>query len=45
MSLDLVKPAQIALLEGPPQAERNRLDALDRTEANHAEALAGTTCL
>lgn len=45
MSLDLVKPAQIALLEGPPQAERERLDALQRTEANHAEALAGLACL
>jgi endonuclease/exonuclease/phosphatase family metal-dependent hydrolase len=45
MSLDLVKPAQIALLEGPPQAERDRLDGLERTEANHAEALAGLACL
>jgi len=45
MSLDLVKPAQIALLEGPPQAERDRLDGLARTEANHAEALAGLACL
>ncbi|WP_156384749.1 hypothetical protein [Devosia sp. Root413D1] len=45
MSLDLVKPAQIALLQGPPQAERDRLDALERTEANHAEALAGLACL
>lgn len=45
MSLDLVKPAQIALLAGPPQAERDRLDALERTEANHAEALAGLACL
>lgn len=45
MSLDLVKPAQIALLVGPPQAERDRLDALERTEINHAEALAGLSCL
>lgn len=45
MSLDLVKPAHIALLAGPPQAERDRLDALERTEANHAEALAGLACL
>ena len=45
MSLDLVKPAQIALLAGPPQAERDRLDALERTEANHLESLAGLACL
>ncbi len=45
MSVDLVKPARIALLEGPPQAERDRLDGLARTEANHAEALAGLACL
>lgn len=45
MSLDLVKPAQIALLNGPPQAERDRLDALERTEANHAAAMAGLECL
>lgn len=45
MSLDLVKPAQLALLNGPPQAERDRLDALERTEANHAAALAGLRCL
>ncbi|WP_439601814.1 endonuclease/exonuclease/phosphatase family protein [Devosia sp.] len=45
MPLDLVKPAQIALLEGPPQGERDRLDGLARTETNHAEALAGLACL
>lgn len=45
MSFDLVKPAQIALLTGPPQAERDRLAALERTEANHAEALAALDCL
>lgn len=45
MSIDLVKPAQIALLAGPPQDERDRLAALERIEANHAEALAGLSCL
>jgi endonuclease/exonuclease/phosphatase family metal-dependent hydrolase len=45
MPVDAVKPAQIALLQGPPQAERDRLAALERTEANHAEALAGLACL
>lgn len=45
MSLDLVKPAQIALLAGPPQEERNRLMSLERTEANHAAALASLGCL
>lgn len=45
MSLDLVNPAQVALLTGPPQAERDRLDALERTEANHAAAMAALACL
>lgn len=45
MSLDLVKPAQIALLTGPSHAERDRLASLERTEANHAAALAGAACL
>jgi len=45
MSLDLVKPAQIALLSGPPQDERDRLVTLERTEANHAAALASLECL
>ena len=45
MSLDLVKPAQIALLVGPPQLERDRLSKLERTEANHSAALAGLGCL
>ncbi len=45
MSLDLVKPAQIALLAGPPQSERDRLAQLERTELNHAAALAGLQCL
>lgn len=41
MPLDPVKPAQIALLEGPPQSVRDGFLALERTEANHAAALAG----
>jgi endonuclease/exonuclease/phosphatase family metal-dependent hydrolase len=45
MSLDLVKPAQIALLTGPSQEERDRLAGLERIEANHAAALAGLACL
>ncbi|MBN9310504.1 endonuclease/exonuclease/phosphatase family protein [Devosia sp.] len=45
MSLDLVKPAQTAALSGPPQQERDRLATLERTEANHAAALAGLACL
>lgn len=45
MSLDLVKPAQTAALSGPPQQERDRLAPLERTEANHAAALAGLACL
>lgn len=45
MSLDLVKPAQIALLAGPSQEERDRLAALERTETNHAAALASLCCL
>jgi endonuclease/exonuclease/phosphatase family metal-dependent hydrolase len=40
MSFDHVKPAQIALLTGPPQEERDRFVALERNAANHAEALA-----
>ena len=39
MSIDPVKPAQIALLVGPPQEERDRFTTLERTEPNHAEAL------
>jgi endonuclease/exonuclease/phosphatase family metal-dependent hydrolase len=45
MSLDLVKPAQIAPLTGPSQEQRNRLAGLERTEANHAAAMAGLQCL
>lgn len=45
MPLDLVKPAQSTPLYGPPQDERDRLAALERTEANHAAALAGLACL
>ena len=45
MTLELVKPAQINHLAGPPQGERDRLAGLERTEANHAEALAGLHCL
>ena len=45
MSLDLVKPAQIAPLVGPTQEQRNALIALERTEANHAFAMAGLACL
>lgn len=45
MSPDLVKPAQIALLTGPSQEERDRLAGLERTEANHAAALAALHCL
>ena len=45
MSLDLVKPAQIAPLVGPTQEQRNALIALERTEANHASAMAGLACL
>ena len=41
MPLDPVRPAQIALLEGPAQAVRDGFLALERTEANHAAALAG----
>lgn len=45
MSLDLVKPAQIAPLTGPTREERDRLVGLERTEANHAAAMAGLICL
>lgn len=45
MLLDLVKPAQAALLTGPSQDQRDRLAGLERTEANHAAALAGLACL
>jgi endonuclease/exonuclease/phosphatase family metal-dependent hydrolase len=45
MTSDLVKPAQIRPLVGPAQAERDRLAALERTEANHAAALAALECL
>lgn len=45
MRPDPVKPAQIALLEGPSQAVRDGFLALERTEANHAEALASLAAL
>ncbi|MDB5540114.1 MAG: Endonuclease [Devosia sp.] len=45
MSLDLVKPAQMAALIGPSLEERGRLAALERTEANHAAAMASLQCL
>lgn len=45
MHLDLVKPAQTKALSGPSQQERDRLAALERTEANHATAMAGLACL
>lgn len=45
MTLDLVRPAQIAPLNGPSQEERRRLLGLERTEPNHAAALAGLACL
>jgi endonuclease/exonuclease/phosphatase family metal-dependent hydrolase len=45
MLLPLVKPAQARLLEGPPEAERQRLIRLERLEENHAAALAGLECL
>ncbi|RYE82340.1 MAG: endonuclease, partial [Hyphomicrobiales bacterium] len=45
MSLPLVKPAQLAPIVGPSQEERDALSALDRTEENHAAALARLACL
>jgi endonuclease/exonuclease/phosphatase family metal-dependent hydrolase len=45
MSLDLVKPAQIAPLIGPDLGERDALLTLERTEENHAAAMAGLACL
>ena len=45
MSIDFVKPAQIALLEGPPQADRDRFVLLEKTAANHAMALASVPSL
>lgn len=45
MSLALVKPAQIAPLSGPGQDKRDALLALERTEPNHAQALADLACL
>jgi endonuclease/exonuclease/phosphatase family metal-dependent hydrolase len=45
MSLELVKPAQLAPLRGPSQDERDGLLRLQRIEANHAAALARLTCM
>lgn len=45
MPTDLIKPAQVAPLAGPSQAERDRLLALPRVESEHAAALAGLACL
>ncbi len=43
--MDLIKPATIAPLVGPSQAERDRLMALPREESAHAAALASLECL
>lgn len=45
MPLDLVKPAQPAALVGPAQAQLDAIIALERTEANHAAAMADLACL
>lgn len=45
MSIDNVKPAQIALLSGPSQEARDGFVALERNAANHAEALASVVSL
>lgn len=45
MSPDLVKPPQSAPLVGPSQPDRLALLALERSEANHAAALAGLVSL
>jgi endonuclease/exonuclease/phosphatase family metal-dependent hydrolase len=45
MPFDHVKPAQIALLVGPPQEERDRFVALEKTAENHAAALASVPSL
>ena len=45
MHADPVKPAHIALLEGPLQAVRDGFLGLERTEANHAEALASLAAM
>ena len=42
---DLIKPAQLAPLAGPDHASRDALLALPRSEAAHAEAMAGLACL
>jgi endonuclease/exonuclease/phosphatase family metal-dependent hydrolase len=42
---DLIKPAQLTPLAGPTLATRDALLALERTEAVHAEAMAGLACL
>ena len=45
MSLDLVKPAQIAPLTGPDLVARNALRHLERIEDNHAATMAQLGCL
>ena len=45
MNFDLVKPPQATPLIGPDLDARDLLLALDRTEANHAEAMRGLACL
>ena len=45
MSLDLVKPAQLASLAGPLPEDLASVTALERTEANHAAAMASLACL
>lgn len=45
MTANAVKPAQTALLVGPPEAERGKFLAMARTSENHAAALAGLECL
>jgi hypothetical protein len=45
MSLQLVKPAQLTPLVGPSQEERAALVGLERTEDNHAAAVARLACL
>jgi endonuclease/exonuclease/phosphatase family metal-dependent hydrolase len=45
MSLDLVKPAQLAPVAGPSPETLAQVMTLERTEANHAAALASLACL
>ncbi len=45
MSINLVRPAGARLLVGPSEDERARLMTLERSEAQHASALAALDCL